>query len=269
MTRLAPTFAALKQKQQKAFIPFTMAGDPDAAATLQLLHGLVAHGADVLELGMPFSDPMADGPAIAAAGLRALKAGMTLHKCLQLVTDFRAQNSHTPIVLMGYANPVFQYGLDNFAKDAAIAGIDGLIIVDVPAEESATWHAALAAHHLALIPLVAPTTPQSRLPFLLKHATGFVYLISMTGITGSAQSHNQNLAEQCAALKAATDLPIAIGFGVSTPEQAQQTAQRADAVVVGSALVRLWAETINQGTEKALATTLALAKSLSNAVKTP
>lgn len=237
MSRLHATFADLSGRRP-ALVPFLMAGDPDAGACAALLDALPGAGADIVELGMPFADPMADGPAIQAAGQRALAAGAHMGQTLELARGFRARHADTPLVLMGYTNPVLRYGPDRFARDAAAAGADGLILVDLPPEESGAVDAAARAAGLDMIRLVAPTTPDARLPLILERAGGFVYYVSITGITGAAAADARAVAPHLARIRAATDLPIAVGFGVKTPDDARAMAQAgADAVVVGSALV--------------------------------
>ena len=237
MSRIHATFANLKGKRP-ALVPFLMAGDPDAAACAALLDALPGAGADIVELGMPFADPMADGPAIQAAGQRALSAGAHMGQTLALARGFRARHAGTPLVLMGYANPVLKYGPDRFAYDAAAAGVDGLILVDLPPEESAQVDAAARAAGLDMIRLIAPTTPAARLPLILERAGGFLYYVSITGVTGAASADAGAVARHLAQIRAATPLPIAVGFGVKTPDDARAMARAgADAVVVGSALV--------------------------------
>jgi tryptophan synthase alpha chain len=214
-----------------------MAGDPDPQTSLQVIAALPAAGADVIEIGMPFTDPMADGPSIQAAGLRALKAGMTLKKVLQLVTDFRAQDDKTPIVLMGYYNPIYVYGVDRFLEDAKRAGVDGLIVVDLPPEEDSELCLPALKAGLNFIRLATPTTNDKRLPKVLTNTSGFVYYVSITGITGAATPDYSKVATAVKRIKAHTDLPIAVGFGVKNAQSAKEIAQSADGVVVGSALV--------------------------------
>ena len=237
MTRIDDTFARLKAEGKKAFVAYIMGGDPDAAASLAVMQGLPAAGVDVIELGMPFTDPMADGPAIQAGGLRALKAGQTLAKTLAMVADFRSRDAETPIVLMGYFNPIYVYGVPRFLDDAKAAGVDGLIVVDLPPEEDDELCLPALAAGLDFIRLATPTTDAHRLPAVLKHTAGFVYYVSITGITGSATPDAGTVSKAVARIKAHTDLPVAVGFGVRTPAQAAAIAAGADAVVVGSALV--------------------------------
>ena len=236
-TRLDRKFAALQSEGRKAFIAFVTAGDPDPDTSFAILSGLPAAGADIIELGMPFTDPMADGPSIQAASQRALKAGQTLEKTLAMVARFRAEDDATPVVLMGYYNPVFIYGVDRFIKDAVAAGVDGLIIVDLPAEEDSELCLPAMEGGLNFIRLVSPTTDDARLPNVLENTSGFVYYVSITGITGSAAPDVSKVSDNVARIKGRTDLPVAVGFGIRTPEQASAIASVADGAVVGSALV--------------------------------
>ncbi len=236
--RLTRRFAALKAEGRGGLVTYTMAGDPDHAAALEILKGLPAAGADVIELGMPFSDPMADGPAIQAAALRALKGGMTLKGTLETLAAFRETEADTPVVLMGYYNPIYIYGPEAFARDAAAAGADGVIIVDLPPEEADEILGFLRHYGLHLIMLTTPTTDEKRLPAVLARAGGFVYYVSITGITGTASANLSKVETAVARLKAQTDLPVAVGFGISTPEQAAAFARVGDAAVVGSAIVK-------------------------------
>ncbi len=237
MSRIAARFAALKIEGRGALIPFLEAYDPDEATSTAILHGMPAAGADLIEIGMPFTDPMADGPTVQAAGLRALKAGVTLVRTLAMVAGFRAIDSDTPVVLMGYLNPILSYGPDRFCADAARAGVDGVIVVDLPSEEADWLAGPAAANGLDIIRLVAPTTDDTRLPHVLKGSSGFVYYVSIAGITGTRAATNEQLAAAIPRLRAATDLPIAIGFGIRTPGQAAEAVRVADAAVVGSALI--------------------------------
>lgn len=236
-TRIDARFNALKAQGRAALVTFVMAGDPDAETSLALLKALPAAGADVIEVGMPFTDPMADGPAIQAAGLRALKAGMTLRKTIALVAAFRETDADTPIVLMGYYNPIYVYGVEAFLREAKAAGVDGLIVVDLPPEED--QELCLPARHAGLnfIRLATPTTDDRRLPRVLENTSGFVYYVSLTGITGAALADYAGVSDAVKRLKRHTDLPIAVGFGVKNAENAAQIAATADGVVVGSALV--------------------------------
>ncbi len=237
MSRIATRFAKLKAEGRGALVTYLQAFDPDRATSLEILRGLPAAGADIIEIGVPFSDPMADGPSIQKAGLRALKAGATVPGVLDLVREIRATEAETPIVLMGYYNPVMSYGVDRFCADAAAAGVDGLIIVDVPPEEADEVEPHCRAHGLDLIRLIAPTTDEARLPRVLGATTGFIYYVSITGITGTRSADYASLAPAVAALKRHTELPVAIGFGIRSPEQAAIAASVADGAVVGTALV--------------------------------
>ena len=236
-TRIDRRFGALKASGQKALVTFVTAGDPDYETSAQILAGLPAAGADIIEVGMPFSDPMADGPAIQASSLRALKSGQNMHKTLALVARFRKADSDTPIVLMGYYNPIYVYGNERFLSDAKAAGVDGLIVVDVPPEADDELCLPAIRHGLNFIRLATPTTDAARLPAVLANSSGFVYYVSITGITGSAAPITQDVHAQVARIKAATKLPVAVGFGVRTGDQAKAIAKGADGVVVGSALV--------------------------------
>jgi tryptophan synthase alpha chain len=236
-TRIDARFAALKQEGRAALVTFLMAGDPDYETSLAITRALPAAGADVIELGMPFTDPMADGPAIQAAGLRALTAGMTLAKTLDLVRVFRKDDQATPIVLMGYYNPVYIYGVDRFLVDAKAAGVDGLIIVDLPPEEDEELCLPALRAGLNFIRLATPTTDDKRLPAVLANTSGFVYYVSITGITGAAAPDTNKVTSAVARIKRHTKLPVAVGFGVRTRENARAIAEGADGVVVGTALV--------------------------------
>ncbi|KQU56084.1 tryptophan synthase subunit alpha [Sphingomonas sp. Leaf339] len=238
MNRLAAAFA----KDRPALIAFVTAGDPTAAATPAILDALVAGGADVIELGMPFTDPMADGPAIQNANIRSLAAGTTTADILSMAAGFRARHPAVPLVLMGYANPMLRRGADWFADALATAGVDGVICVDIPPEEDDALGPQLRAKGIAPIRLATPTTDAARLPTVLEGAEGFLYYVSVAGITGLQQAAQASIEEAVARLKAATDLPIAVGFGIRTPEQAAAVARVADAVVVGSAIVEVVAE---------------------------
>ena len=244
MTRLADTFARL---DRPAFVTYVMAGDPDYDTSLAVLRGLPDAGADVIELGIPFSDPMADGPAIQAAGLRAIRGGQTLAKTLQMVREFRGENDTTPIVLMGYFNPIYIYGVDRFVADAREAGVDGLIVVDLPPEMDDELCLPAREAGLDFIRLATPTTDDKRLPAVLRHASGFVYYVSIAGVTGTAAPDASNVAEAVARIKRHTDLPVCVGFGVRTAEQARAIGANADGVVVGSAFVGALAETLDDG----------------------
>jgi len=235
-TRIDARFAELKKQDRAAFITFLMAGDPDPATSLDILKALPKAGADVIEIGMPFTDPMADGPAIQAAGLRALKAGMTLKKTLAMVRAFRTGDA-TPLVLMGYYNPIYIYGVEKFLTDAKSAGVDGLIIVDLPPEEDDELCLPAMRAGLNFIRLATPTTDDKRLPAVLANTSGFVYYVSITGITGSASADANVVGDAVARIKRHTKLPVCVGFGIRTPLAARGIAQHADGAVVGTALV--------------------------------
>ena len=237
-SRFDTRFARLRAERRGGLVTYLSAGDPDPDTALAILKGLPAAGADVIELGMPFTDPMADGPAVQASSLRALRAGISLRRTLDLVRAFRQEDGETPVVLMGYFNPIYRYGPETFARDAAAAGIDGLIVVDLPPEEDEELRIPAAAAGLSLVRLVAPTTDEARLPRVLGEAGGFIYYVSITGITGTASPSIESVAAATARLRRFTDLPIAVGFGIKTPEQAAAIAGVADAAVVGSALVQ-------------------------------
>jgi len=236
-TRIDTCFARLKKEGRSAFITFLMAGDPDSATSLEIIKALPKAGADIIEIGMPFTDPMADGPAIQAAGLRALKAGMTLKKTLALVRGFRAGDATTPLVLMGYYNPIYIYGVDRFLADAKSAGVDGLIIVDLPPEEDTELCLPAMRAGLNFIRLATPTTDDKRLPAVLANTSGFVYYVSITGITGSGSADADVVGEAVARIKRHTKLPVCVGFGIRTPQAARGIAAHADGAVVGTALV--------------------------------
>ena len=236
-TRIDTRFADLKKEGRAAFVTFVMAGDPDLATSLEIIKALPKAGADIIEIGMPFTDPMADGPAIQAAGLRALKAGTTLKKTLALVRDFRKDDERTPLVLMGYYNPIYIYGVDKFLADAKSAGVDGLIIVDLPPEEDTELCIPALKAGLNFIRLATPTTDDKRLPAVLANTSGFVYYVSITGITGAASADTAQVREAVARIKRHTELPVCVGFGIRTPEAARGIAQAANGAVVGSALI--------------------------------
>jgi len=236
-TRIERRFAALKEEYRAALVTFTMAGDPDYDTSLAIAKALPKAGADVIELGMPFTDPMADGPAIQAAGVRALKGGQRMTKTLAMVREFRKNDDATPIVLMGYYNPIYIYGVDRFLVDAKAAGVDGLIVVDLPPEEDEELCLPTLKAGLNFIRLATPTTDDKRLPAVLSNTSGFVYYVSITGITGAAAPDAGKVSAAVARIKRHTKLPVAVGFGVRTAEQARAIAENADGVVVGSALV--------------------------------
>jgi tryptophan synthase alpha chain len=236
-TRIDRRFAALKDEGRAALVTFLMAGDPDYENALAIVKALPEAGADLIELGMPFTDPMADGPAIQAAGLRALKAGQNMKRTLALVREFRRGDDTTPIVLMGYYNPIYVYGVEQFLTDAKSAGVDGLIVVDLPPEEDTELCLPALKAGFNFIRLATPTTDDKRLPAVLANTSGFVYYVSVTGITGSAAPDTGKVAEAVKRIKRQTELPVCVGFGVRTAEQARAIAEGADGVVVGSALV--------------------------------
>ncbi len=250
-TRIQNTFTKLKEQKRTALIPFIMGYDPDEQTSAKILAALPAAGADIIEIGMPFSDPMADGAVIQAAGIRALKAGATVSKIITMVREFRKNNNETPIILMGYFNPVYRYGVEKFCKDAVDAGVDGVIIVDLPPEEEGEMRPHLTATGLDLIRLIAPTSGDDRLPLLATSASGFVYYISITGITGAQTADSNALKKQVEHLRGFTKLPIAVGFGIKTREQVSEVSGFSDAVVVGSALV----DAIHQASDKVQAAT--------------
>ncbi len=237
MSRIKTTFETLKSENRKALVTFIMAGDPDHEKSLSYLKSLPQSGADIIELGMPFTDPAADGPAIQLAGQRALNGGASMIKTLSMVSEFRKENQSTPIVLMGYFNPIHAFGPERFIKAAQEAGVDGLIIVDLPPEEDGAFRNSCAAGGIDLIRLLTPTSDEARLPLLLEGASGFLYYVSITGVTGAAKADPKALKPHLDMIRRHTDLPIAIGFGIRTPGDAAAIAQVADAVVVGSALI--------------------------------
>jgi tryptophan synthase alpha chain len=237
MTRIDAKFSALAAAGKKAFVSYVMAGDPDYDTSLALVKGLPAAGVDIIELGLPFTDPMADGPTIQLAGQRALSAGMTLERTLEMARAFRETDDTTPIVLMGYYNPIYCLGVDRFLADAKTAGIDGLIIVDLPPEEDDELCVPAQEAGLNFIRLATPTTDDKRLPKVLENTSGFVYYVSITGITGAAAPQAADVAPEVARIKSQTDLPVIVGFGIRTPEASQAIAAIADGAVVGSAIV--------------------------------
>ncbi|MCB2093047.1 MAG: tryptophan synthase subunit alpha [Rhodobacteraceae bacterium] len=238
MTRIDQTFANLRAEGRKAFVTYIMAGDPDYATSLDLMRGLPAAGVDVIELGMPFTDPMADGPTIQLAGQRALASGQTLQKTLDMVAEFRKSDTVTPIVFMGYYNPIYSRGVARFLADAKAAGVDGLIVVDLPPEEDDELCIPAQKAGLNFIRLATPTTDDKRLPKVLQNTSGFVYYVSITGITGAAAAQSAEVGPEVARIKSATDLPVIVGFGIRTPETAEAIASVADGAVVGSAIVK-------------------------------
>lgn len=270
-TRIDKRFAQTRAEGRAALVTFVMAGDPDHTTSLTIVKALPDAGADVIELGMPFTDPMADGPAIQAAGLRALKAGETLTKTLHLVQTFREDDSDTPIVLMGYYNPIYIYGVDRFLTDAKAAGVDGLIIVDLPPEEDDELCMPAMKAGLNFIRLATPTTDARRLPTVLQNTSGFLYYVSITGITGSATPDFSAVGQAVARIKVSTDLPVAVGFGVKTAEHARALAANADGVVVGSALIDAIRRSLTdegKATPKTVGAVTSLVSELASGVRT-
>ncbi|HEY0104725.1 MAG TPA: tryptophan synthase subunit alpha [Rhizomicrobium sp.] len=251
MSRIAATFAALKKDNRAAFVPFVTGGDPDVETSFQILSRLPAAGADIIELGIPFSDPMADGPINQASYLRALKAGMTLHKLIELVRRFRKADDKTPVVLMGAYNPIHAYGTARFMKDAAEAGLDGLLIVDVPAEEDEVLRLPASAQGIDIVRFLAPTTDAARLPAVLDGAGGYLYYASIAGITGTKSFAEGEVRAALDRIRARTALPVTVGFGIRTPEQAGGVARFADGAVVGSAIVARIEAHAQKGTKPA------------------
>jgi len=269
-TRIDARFAELKREGRSAFVTFLMAGDPDPDTSLQIIKALPKAGADIIEIGMPFTDPMADGPSIQAAGLRALKAGTTLKKTLAMVRAFRENDKATPLVLMGYYNPIYIYGVDKFLADAKSAGVDGLIIVDLPPEEDTELCLPALKAGLNFIRLATPTTDDKRLPAVLANTSGFVYYVSITGITGAAAADSKAVGEAVARIKRHTDLPVCVGFGIRTPEAAQAIAERASGAVVGTALVDALRGSLDgegRATAKTVSAVADLAASLAKGVR--
>lgn len=244
-SRIAARFAALRAEGRGALIPFLEAYDPDLATSMEILRGMPAAGADLIEIGVPFTDPMADGPIIQAAGQRGLKAGATLAGALAMVRAFREGDDATPVILMGYLNPILSYGAERFAADAAAAGVDGIIVVDMPPEEAEVLAPHAKEAGLDIIRLVAPTTDAARLPLVLNASSGFVYYVAITGITGTKSAAPEELAAAIPRIRAHTDLPICIGFGVRTPEQAAHAARVSDGAVVASALIDTLAKSLD------------------------
>ena len=265
MSRLQTRFADLKQQNRAALVTFVTAGDPDYDTSLAILKGLPAAGADVIELGMPFTDPMADGPAIQLANIRALAAKQNLAKTLQMVREFRQGNSDTPLVLMGYFNPIHKFGVERFIVEAKEAGVDGLIVVDMPPEHNEELCDPAQAAGLDFIRLTTPTTDDARLPRVLNGSSGFVYYVSVAGVTGAGAATLEHVEEAVARLRRHTDLPISIGFGIRTPEQAAAIARLADGVVVGSALIDHIASADTP--EQAIDGVLSLCSALSHGVR--
>ncbi len=245
MSRIDQRFAGLREQGRAALVTFVMAGDPDPATSLELVKALPRAGADIIEIGMPFSDPMADGPSIQAAGQRALHAGMNLKGVLRLVAEFRKADAETPVILMGYYNPIYVYGVDKFLVDAKAAGADGMIVVDLPPEEDAELCLPALQAGLSFVRLATPTTDDVRLPAVLANTSGFVYYVSITGITGAGRPDYSKVADAVARIKGHTSLPVAVGFGVKDADAAATIAAHADGVVVGSALVDAVAKTLD------------------------
>ncbi len=270
MERLAKRFEHLQSAGQKALVPFITAGDPDYASSLEILKGLPRVGASIIELGMPFSDPMADGPAIQRSSQRALRAGQTLKKTLEMVREFRQTDADTPVILMGYYNPIYVYPVDAFLAEAVESGVDGLIVVDVPPEADDEVCAPALEAGLSFIRLTAPTTDDKRLPSVLANTSGFVYYVSITGVTGTRAPDLTAVASNVSRIKAQTPLPVVVGFGVRTPEQAKAIASVADGVVVGSALVDAIAQSLDdrgQPTELTVKAVLDLVGQLSAGIR--
>ncbi len=263
--RLDRCFARLRAANRAAFVPFITAGDPDRETCAALLRQLPEAGADIIEVGMPFSDPMADGPAVQAASLRALRAGTTLSDVLKLVANHRGSDADTPIILMGYYNPIYAYGVARFLADATAAGVDGLIVVDLPPEHDDELCLPAIASGINFIRLASPTTDDARLPRVLENASGFVYYVSITGITGTKSADSGQVAEAIARLRRHTDLPIAVGFGIRNAEQAAAIARSADAAVIGSAIVTTIQESLDgegRATPATIDRTLALVREI-------
>ena len=271
-SRIDARFATLKAEGRAAFVPYVMAGDPDAATALAILKGLPAAGADLIEVGFPFSDPMAEGPPIQRAAQRALSKGMTLTATLGAIATFRETDQTTPIILMGYTNPLVTWGVEAFARDAAQAGVDGMIIVDLPPEEADELADALDANDVSLIRLATPTTDDKRLPVVVRRTSGFVYYVSVAGVTGVKEADASAVAPNVERVRHASGLPVAVGFGIKTPERAEAIAKVADAVVVGSALVDEVAEAVELNedvTGRVLSKVDTLAKAVRSARRVP
>ena len=268
--RIAARFAALKEQNRAALVTFITAGDPDFETSLEILRRLPQAGADIIELGMPFTDPMADGPAIQLASQRALAAGQTLPRTLEMVRRFRETDAETPIVLMGYYNPIYVYGNARFLAEAREAGVDGLIVVDLPPEEDEELCLPALEAGINFIRLATPTTDAARLPKVLNNASGFLYYVSVTGVTGTREPDVEAVRDALAHIRTATDLPIAVGFGVKTPQQARAIAEVADGVVVGSALVNAVRDSLDdqgRATEGTVSAVLDLVSALAEGVR--
>jgi len=262
VSRLADTFARLKKEGRAAFVPFITAGDPDMETSFAILSKLPEAGADVIELGMPFTDPMADGPAVQASSVRALQAGASMVKVLEMVKKFRKADGTTPIVLMGYYNPIHAYGTARFARDVAAAGVDGLIVVDLPIEEDEVLRVPAKAQGVDLIRFVTPTTDEARLKRIADGASGYLYYVSVAGVTGTKAVPEEEVRAAMARVKAITDLPCTVGFGIRSIQQAAAIARVADGVVVGSAIVSKVAENMNAGRERIISDVLELTRAL-------
>ncbi|WP_419758980.1 tryptophan synthase subunit alpha [Acidisoma sp.] len=270
MSRIAARFAALKREGRGALIPFLEAYDPDLETSTAILHGMPEAGADLIEIGMPFTDPMADGPTIQLAGQRGLKAGATLLGTIAMVRRFRETDNETPVILMGYLNPIVAYGPERFCVDAAAAGVDGLIAVDLPPEEADMLAPHAQANDLDIIRLIAPTTDEARLPYVLEGSSGFIYYVSITGVTGTRSASGADLAAAIPRLRRFSKLPIAIGFGVRTPAQAAEATSIADGAVVASALIETLAKSLDEhgrATPETAVLVLDQVRSLANAVR--
>ncbi len=268
--RIQERFLELKDNGRSALITFITAGDPDQTSSSDILSGLPEAGADLVEIGMPFSDPMADGPSIQLSSQRALKNGITVSKTLQMVRDFRKLDSRTPVVLMGYYNPIYYFGAEKFLKDAKMAGVDGLIVVDLPPEEEHELCLPAIKVGLDFIYLTAPTTDDARLPIILKRASGFIYFVSILGITGTKSADLDDVRAHVLRIKSQTELPIGVGFGIRTPEQARKIAKIADAVIVGSALVDQIRESLDSkgsATDETVENVLSLVSKLANGIR--
>lgn len=268
--RIERRFQALSEEGRSGLVTFTMMGDPDIETSFEILSGLPAAGADIIEIGSPFTDPMADGPVIQVAGLRALKAGITLEKTIGLVRRFREADNDTPLILMGYYNPIYIYGVERFLGDALDAGLDGLIIVDLPPEEDGELCLPALEAGLAFIRLTAPTTDDARLPRVLANSSGFVYYISITGITGADGASSSSVEAAVARLRRHTDLPVVVGFGIKTPDQAAAVAESADAAVVGSAIISAIESSLSDAgaaTPQTVDSALSLVQALSSGVR--
>jgi tryptophan synthase alpha chain len=264
VSRLSETFARVKKEGRAAFVPFITAGDPDMETSFAILEKLPSCGADVIELGMPFTDPMADGPAVQASSVRALKAGASMVKVLKMVEKFRKADKITPIVLMGYYNPIHAYGTARFARDVAAAGVDGLIVVDLPIEEDEVLRVPAKAQGVDLVRFVTPTTDEARLKRIAGEASGYLYYVSVAGVTGTKSVPQDEVRAALARIRQVTDLPTTVGFGIRTPEQAGAIARVADGVVVGSAIVSKVAENLTAGRERIVAEVLELTRNLAS-----